>query len=128
MNTIPELAAAYRQLWDELDIIDQQKKELASKMSDIERRIGEAMRNAGKVEGDAERCGGLMMTVQLKFRAAYSPEKWPDIMRWCVENGHNYLIQRRLSDGKILDLVDAGVALPDGLTLEPYTDLAMRRV
>jgi len=38
-----------------------------------------------------------------------------------------YLIQRRLNDSKVLELVDNGVPLPDGLTIEGYDDLAFRR-
>ena len=129
-STIPELAAEYRSLWDELDIIEQQKKELASKMADIERRISEAMHLAGKVnDGDADTVAGVMrIAVRQKWRAQYDPEKWSDIVKWCADNGHDYLIQRRLTDSKVMDLVDNGVSLPDGLTVQPFTDLDFRRL
>lgn len=128
--TIAELAAEYRRLWDESDALTAKQKDINARMGDIERDIREAMKNAGKVnDGDADTVAGVMrMTIRQKWRAGYEPDKWSDIVRWCVENGYDYLIQRRLSDAKVMDLVDNGISLPDGLQVSPYEDVDFRRL
>jgi hypothetical protein len=61
------------------------------------------------------------------MRARYDPDRWEDIVRWAVATNNLHCIQRRLTDSRIEDLIAEGVALPDGLTLETYTRIAVRR-
>lgn len=61
------------------------------------------------------------------MRAKYDPEKWPSIVKWAGETGNEHVIQRRITDAKILDLVKNGVALPDGLSLEAFTKVSIRK-
>jgi hypothetical protein len=72
--------------------------------------------------------GGLTVSFKADFHAKYSPELWPEIVKWAVETGNDHIIQRRLGDAKVIELVDNGIALPDGLTLEQYVKLNIRRV
>lgn len=61
------------------------------------------------------------------IRVRYDPEKWSDIVKWAVTSDNLHIIQRRLTDAKILSLVTEGTALPDGLTLDNYTKVSFRR-
>lgn len=72
--------------------------------------------------------GGLSVSFKPDFRAKYTPELWPEIVKWAVATGNDHIIQRRITDAKVIELVDNGVALPDGLNLEAYVKLNIRRV
>lgn len=128
-HTTTELAEAYRAAWDRLDELDAERKEIAGRMADIESAIRARMNADGKNnDGDGEKCGGLSITVRHKFRARYEPEKWNDIFAALAASGHSHLVKRQLVDSRVMDLVDSGVPLPDGLSVEPYTDLSIRRI
>lgn len=123
-TTLGELIAEFRTAIDAHEEADRAAKDLRAKRDDCERRVMTAMENAGLEKTNA---AGLSLSVVQKFRARYEPEKWQSLMRWAVDTGHEYLIQRRLTDTKVMELVDAGEPLPEGLSVEPYKDLNFRR-
>ncbi len=128
-QTTAQLATLYRADWDRLDELDAQRKEISARMADVESVIHARMKAEGKTaDGDGEKCGGLSITMKHKFRARYDPEKWNDIFASLAASGHSHLIKRQLVDSRVMDLVDSGVPLPDGLSVEPYTDLSIRRL
>jgi hypothetical protein len=61
------------------------------------------------------------------MRAKYDPEKWPGIVKWAGETGNEHILQRRITDAKVVDLVANGVALPDGLSLEQFVKVSIRK-
>ncbi len=93
-------------------------------LNDIEADIQRKMEEMG-IESVAQ--DGVSLTIRKKFRAKYEPEMWSDIVKWAASSGLDYVVQRRLNDAKIMELVDNGVPLPQGLTVESYNDLAFRR-
>lgn len=62
------------------------------------------------------------------LRAKYDPEKWQSIMQWAVQSGHDYIVQRRLTDAKVIALIKDGVELPEGLSLESFCKISTRRI
>lgn len=93
-------------------------------LDDMEIDINAKMRELG-IESAAE--DGVSISVKTKWRARYNPELWADIVQWAAANGVAYIVQRRMNDAKIMELVDNGIALPEGLSVESYQDLAFRR-
>lgn len=100
----------------------------SKKEVDVERKILDAMDSCG-LTADGQKVGSAFGTAtrQTKWRAVYDPEKWPEVVKWCAENGRTDLIQRRLSDARVMEIVDRGETLPDGITPQSYTDLLFRR-
>ncbi len=90
----------------------------------METDINAKMQELG-IESAAE--DGVSISIKTKWRARYDPDLWADIMKWAATNGVSYILQRRLNDAKIMELVDNGIALPEGLSVESYQDLAFRR-
>src|SRR5688572_1521470 len=39
------------------------------------------------------------------MRCKYEPDLWASIIRWAVDSGNDFIIQRRLTDAKVLDLI-----------------------
>lgn len=126
--TEADLLAKYRSL---LDLKDEAAAVLSGINKDIdacEAAIRESFEASGKWEdGCAAKAGGVTVTVRQKWRAKYMPEHWESIVKWAAETGNAHLIQRRLSDKPVMELLDAGVSLPEGLTVEAYKDLVFLR-
>jgi hypothetical protein len=119
------LLAELRSVIDQREQLAQQDRDLSRRKTEIEQQLKHWHAETGL---DAVKGNGLNVSFKQSMRAKYEPEKWADIVRWAVATGHDYIIQRRLSDAKIEDLALNGTALPDGLTLEGYTDLSTRRI
>lgn len=62
------------------------------------------------------------------MRARYDPEAWPETQKWLIEHDYGHVIQRRLNDRAVVELLDQGVELPDGLSVEAYPKLSIRRL
>jgi hypothetical protein len=123
-NTLGELCAAFRAKRDQLDEIEAQAKAARKTCDELE---GEIMRRLEASGAESISAAGITFTVKTKFRASYDPAEWSEIVRWAAGSGLDYIVQRRLNDAKILELVDKGVILPDGLTIQSYKDLTFRR-
>lgn len=126
--TMAELIAEKRRIKDAADVLNAQLADLKEKEGVVDWGLMAAMKDQG-LDHDGAKCAGPggTATWRMKPRAKYEPDKWPSIFKWCAENGYEYLIQRRTSDAKILDLIDNGVALPDGLGIEFYPQVDFRR-
>lgn len=126
MNTIlapNELLARYRAIIDEREALAARDSLLSAMKESIERDLLEFAESSGlsSFEDDA-----IRVTVADKMRVRYDPERWTDILKWDIENGIG-AVQRRLTDAKIISLVEEGTALPEGLTLEGYKKVSHRR-
>lgn len=124
-RTIGELLTAKADLHDRRD-------ELNSLLSEVNKGIAEAddaiiarLAETGTTKAANDR---LSVSITKKWRATYDPEKWDAIVRSLVDAGYGHVIQRRMTDAKVLEMFDNGVALPDGLRLEAFDDLSHRRV
>lgn len=127
-DRIADLLDEYKCLLDRKDELNAQVSTVVKSIDDIEHRIRSAMEVAGQTnDGDKVSAAGITVTMRQKWRAKYAPEHWSDVVRWAVEQGFDHIVQRRLSDAKVMELVDNGVTLPKGLNVEQYTDLDFRR-
>jgi hypothetical protein len=50
-----------------------------------------------------------------------------DLHKWAVDTGNTHIFHRRLTDAKVIDLCNSGTALPEGLTLESFVNMNIRR-
>lgn len=119
------LLAELRSLSDQIDELEKQKKTLEERWDEIEHDLLAFHKTTGlgSISG-----GGMSISFDdAAMRARYDPDKFAEVMKWAAENDCTYIIQRRFSDAKVLELVDAGVALPDGLNLENYCKVSIRR-
>lgn len=123
-QSIGELLAAFRAAQDHKDDCDSALKRAREACDVLELRIRLAMESQGTEKTSAH---GVTASIVTKWRAKYTPEKWGDLVKWAAHNGYDYLIQRRLTDSKVMELVDNGVELPDGLSVESYKDINFRR-
>ena len=124
--TITPLLEELRSVIDRREELATEDKGLAERKAEIERALLEYQKATGV---EALKGGGMSVTFDADaMRAKYDPERWDAIIRWAVEQNQTHIIQRRMTDAKVIDLVNTGVALPDGLTLEPYVKLSTRRV
>ena len=121
---ITELLTELRSIRDEREQLASRDKALSDRESYIKDRLMDYHVSTGL---DSVSGGGLTISYKEKLRAGYDPEKWTDIMRWAVNTGHEYLIQRRLTDSRVADLATSGVELPEGLRIETFTDISVRR-
>jgi phage shock protein A len=122
---VGETLTRLRAVRDEMEGLNSELSKLESEKSQLEAALMHAHEEQGV---DSFKGGGLTVSFAQAFRAKYEPEKWTSIVKWAVETGNEHLIQRRLTDTKVVELVDGGIALPDGLNLEGYTKISVRRV
>jgi len=123
-RTIGDLIGRYADLDAQIDQLTAEAEPLRAEREECKAAIKAAMDEAGT---DKAAAAGLSVSIVQKDRAAYDPAEWPSIVRWAIETGNDHIVQRRLTDAKVLELVRNGVALPWGLTIEPYRDLRITR-
>lgn len=115
----------YRAVWDLREAIGALDKRLAAREAELESTLTRHAHDQGL---ESLTGGGVSVSFDpTAMRATYDPQKWRDICRWAGETGNDFIIQRRLTDAKVMSLVDAGIALPDGLGVESYTKVSARR-
>ena len=122
--TLGQLLAEFRKAQDHKDDCDAALKRAREACDNLEYRIREAMEAAGTEKTSAH---GVTASIVTKWRAKYDPAHWGDLVKWAASNGYDYLIQRRLTDTKVMELVDKGVELHPGLSVESYKDINFRR-
>lgn len=122
---VDELLDEYAELRGQVSDLEAQKRIFSGRMKEIERILV----NHAEATGCSKFGNGkVSCTIDAEaMRAAYDPELWPEVVKWAVATGNDHIIQRRLSDAKVLELIDNDVPLPDGLRLEPYTKVSIRR-
>jgi len=119
-----EICARHKSLLDQKDALNAQLKELNKQIEASESEAMELLTAHGldKVSG-----AGITLYTREKWRAKYDPELWGELVKWAASSGRTDLIQRRLSDAKVLEYVDSGADVPPGLSVEAYTALEFRR-
>ena len=127
-QSVSELLASRKALINLKDKAADELSKIGGQIEDVDRALMGAMKDLGMTKDGAKVSEhGLTATMRTKWRAKYEPDQWPAIFKWAAESGRDYLIHRRLSDAKVMELVDEGVSLPDGLTTEAYPSLDFRR-
>lgn len=142
------LFAEYRAALDAESEANAAKSRAAKAVEEIEYRIRDLFEKTGRWEkGVSAKASGVTVSVVEKVRATYDPAKWPDVVRWAVQNDYTYIVQRRLNDKAIAELVMPPSAeeiaaekkirgegwewkatpLPDGLGIEYHKEIAFRR-
>jgi hypothetical protein len=119
------LLTELRSIIDQREQLARQDKELSERRSAIERQLLDFHHSSGL---DSLSGGGLGVGFDpTALRAKYEPEQWNNIAQWAVATHNEHIIQRRLSDAKIVELIDSGVELPAGLSVEQYVKISIRR-
>lgn len=126
--TSADLLRELRAVRDQRDELNSQLSALSGREIDLTNRLRDRMKSDGLGKDGAKLSGeGITVTWREKWRASCAPDKWEEVMRWALATGHGYIFQRRLTDANVMSIVDSGVSLPDGLSVEAYATLDTRR-
>lgn len=133
MTIATETTIPVTSLLEELRGIIDERETIAARDSTLSRRKSEievALLSYHDATGlESVKGGGMSVSFDGDAcRAKYDPEKFNEIMAWAVATGNQHILQRRLTDARIVSLIKDGVALPDGLSVEPYTKISTRRI
>lgn len=123
-QSVGDLIKLYVDTDAQLDTLEEQAKELRVKREGIKHAIKITLDADGVDRASAH---GLTVSLREKWRAKYIPDLWQRVVAWAISEGHSQIVQRRLTDAAVMELVDNGVPLPEGLSVEPFTDLDVRR-
>lgn len=122
--TIGELLAMKYNLHERKDELSADLSAVNKSIADVDEALMKQLRDSGQTKASDDR---VTVSITDKMRAKYDPEKWPAIMESLVKAGYGHVVQRRLTDAKVIEMIENGVELPDGLTVESYPDLSFRR-
>lgn len=112
------------------DIVDQiqEHKDSISLLTELKGRLEwELMKIAEETGLDDFKTERINVKVGEKVVARYEPDKWHDVVKWCLDNDLLDVIQRRMTASKLQSLAEDGVALPDGIWLESIDKVSFRR-
>lgn len=123
-TTFGDMMGRYAELDQQIADLDAQATALRGERETAKQAIMEYLREQGQDKATA--CG-LTASVLTKDRAKYDPAEWPNIVKWAVETGNDHIIQRRMTDAKVVELVRNGVALPWGLGVESYKEVRITK-
>lgn len=124
-RTIADMLADLRAVKDRKDELNAALKEANQQESEFEGEILAALEISGVDKASLNGAGTASRVT--KWRAVYEPDKWQDLVKWCAENNRTDIVQRRLADSRLLEMMDAGKELPVGVTMKPYSELSFRR-
>jgi len=126
MTKLSDTAIELRAVLDELDDVNAKKSELGARKDELLFTLQTGMEETGSDSLKFE-AAGISVTKKEVLKAAYDPEHWEGIFKWANDSGRSDCIHRRLSDAKIVEYMESGGALPEGLRLEPLTKMGTRR-
>ena len=115
---------------DFADVVDQiqEHKGLISILTEQKTKLEFELRKITEETGlDDFKTDRISIKVGDKTVARYDPDKWHDVVKWCLDNDLLDVIQRRMTASKLQSLAEDGVALPDGLWLESIDNVSFRR-
>jgi len=119
-----EICARHKSLIDAKDELNAKLKAINEQIDASESEAREYLTAQGldKVSG-----AGITLYTREKWRAKYDPELWGQLVKWAASSGRTDLIQRRLSDAKVMEYIDSGATVPEGLSVESFIALEFRR-
>ena len=120
---IGELCDAYREVLTELDEHRATEKQLNSRKAELQ---AEVMRRCDSESIDKLSGNGITLSIREKPVVKISGD-WDEIVKALTESGHSYLIQRRVSAGKLQEEMDNGLRLPEGVSIETIREVGHRR-
>ena len=120
---IGELCDAYREVLTELDEHRAKEKQLNSRKSALQ---AEVMQRCDAESIDKLSGSGITLSVREKPVVKIAGD-WNEIVKALTDSGHSYLIQRRVSAGKLQEEMDNGLRLPEGVSIEMIREVSHRR-
>tara|TARA_Y100001938_G_scaffold77886_1_gene107670 strand:+ start:185 stop:586 length:402 start_codon:yes stop_codon:yes gene_type:complete len=105
------------ELNEELSILKKNKSDLEYSL----RRLGE---ETGLDKFQTDR---ISVSITESPVAAFDPESWDNILKWCLDNDLTEVVQRRLTAKKLQSLAEDGVPFPEGLALDTVEKVTHRR-
>lgn len=126
LRPLGECLSELRTMIDLIETIeDGQLRQLKKNREALEAEAANALRYSKQ---DKATAGGVTASIKQRWAVKYDPERWGEVVQWAVENGRSDLVQRRLNDARIMELVDAGTAIHPALTPQAFERLEVRRV
>ena len=123
-ESIGNILDQYKAVIDEREKVAARDKELSKRKTELEREILAISERDGVNQFANEY---ISITVNEDARATYDPELWEGIVKWAVESNNIGLLYRQMSSAKLKAMIEEGVALPPGLSTEPFKKVAYRR-
>jgi hypothetical protein len=120
--------AEWRRLLDEKERLTAELSDINKQCAAIERRVSGYCDTVGvdtiKVDGV------LSVSVKQSLRIGYDKEKWDDLVRWAAASGNSHIVQRRISERPVKELIDTlGHEFPAHLfTMEEFNKVSTRRI
>lgn len=123
-TNIGELLADLRNVRDQKDKLNEALGALAKQELAIKAKAMAYHEATGLSQIGDER---LTVSFAAKMRPRVDPEKWEAVMRWAVDTGNWHILYKQLCQDKVVELATSGTALPDGMTIEGFTDWRVTR-
>lgn len=122
--SVGDLLADLRRIRDEKDRLNEQLSALNKQEDALKAKLLSYHEASG-----LDRVANDQLTVSFKesIRGKVDPERWKEFFAWAVATGNTHVCYRQISSTKLAELAQNGEALPEGVTLETYTDVNIRR-
>lgn len=121
--TIGQLCDRYSACLAELDALRAHEKALNATKTEL---AAEVMRRCD-AEGIDKLVGtGITLSIREKAVVKVSGD-WEQILRELCDSGHGFVVQRRVTASKLQEEMDAGMRMPDGLSIETVREVSHRR-
>lgn len=127
-KSMNEALAMLRKAHDEHEKAVEEVKAKAQALRTAEIAVRQQMDRIGKdKDGDRADGAGLSVFIRQRWCPKWDPEKWPEIVKGFVDLGRTDIIQKGVSIAPLMGLVDDGIPLPGGLSVEAFKRLEVRR-
>ena len=121
MKNLDELLQNGRKVRDQIELLNEQLKELEGEKKEIDLEIMQLM-----VEQGIQRTGNDFANVSIGEKEIVSTEDWDSTTQWMVEHDALHLFQRRLSSTAVLEYIKNGENIP-GIKVFTEPTLSFRR-
>jgi hypothetical protein len=119
-----DLLNELRELLDEKDDLNNTLSKVNKRREEVEYLIQQLAERTGL---DSFSNDVLTVSVKKDTVVSYEPERWNDMVAWAVATNNLHIIQRRVSTKPVLELIDNGIEMPEGIKFTEMTRVNTRR-
>ena len=119
-----DLLTELRQLLDKRDEVNLTVAAINERRNQVEYELQKLAERTGL---DSFSNDVLTVSVKTETVVGYDPEYWGSLMEWAVRTNNTHIIQRRVSTRPVMELVDNGIEMPEGIKFETITKVNTRR-
>ncbi len=120
---IGSLCDTYLEVLSSLDKVRSEEKKLNGRKAEL---AAEVLRRCDSEGIDKLNGTGITLSVREKPVVKVDGD-WNEILKELVASDHGFLVQRRVTAGKLQEEMDAGLRMPEGLSVEMVREVSHRR-